>query len=182
MHHPGQPDSIQNPYAPYQKEAFYCIFMDVIVAISLTLLLLLAGAGWFLLIILPLFAVCTFFINYRTVLQIRKEVKEEQFETATVEICQVKSTFSAAGYWGTILKEMLPKQLHAGRCTVLCRGENGQPLVLRCIMSESKQQLLRDGIDRRQAKEVSVTYGLRSHILLSYPDRGELWNAMNNKF
>ena len=172
---------VQNAYAPYQKEAGYCLVIDIVVAVSIALLLLLARAGWFILLILPIFAVCTFFLNYLPILRIRRETHEERFATVTVEVLDVKEIRSAAGYWGTILKEIYPKALRVGRCKIFCRDERGQKIVLLCIMSEAKQQLLRDSIDRKQLTNCSVTYGQRSHILQTYNDRGEPADTLNQK-
>lgn len=172
----------QDTYAPYRKEAFYCLIIDIVIAVSLTLLLLLAGAGWFLLIILPLFAAITVPINYRTVLRARREVREDAFETATVEITDVKETRSAAGYGGAILRELYPKQLRAGRCRILCRDSGGQRLILSCVMSEEKRRLLREAVDRGQMKQVSLTYGVRTQILVRFDDGGGLMTTLNQKF
>ena len=172
--------STQNAYAPYHKEAFYCLIIDIVIAVSLTLLLLLAGAGWFLLGILPLFAVCTLLINHRTALRARKECREGAEVTATWEIRKIRESVSAAGYWGMILREMFPKALHVSRCTITCRNGQGEQIVLHSIMSEAKRRLLCDAMDRGQLKQVSLTYGPRSRILLACHDRGEWADALNH--
>ncbi len=171
----------QNTYAPYRKEAFYCLIIDIVVAVSIVLLLLLARAGWFILLILPLFAVCTFFINYLPILRVRKELRGELFETAMFEVLEIKELRSAAGYWGTVLKESYPKTLRVGKYKIVCRDEKGQRITLQCVMSEQKQQLLRDGIDRKQLTQCSVTYGKYSRIIQAYGGCGQLTDALNQK-
>ena len=171
----------QNTYEPYRKEALYCLIIDIVVAVSIVLLLLLARAGWFILLILPLFAVCTGFINYLPMLRIRKEMRAELFETAVAEILEIRETRSAAGYWGTVLRESYPKALHVGKYKILCRDTAGQRITLQCVMSEQKQQLLRDGIDRKQLTQCSVTYGKYSRIIQAYDGCGNLTDALNQK-
>lgn len=172
----------QDTYAPYRKEAFYCLIIDAVIVLSLTLLLLLAGAGWFLLIILPLFAALTLLINYRAVLRVRREVRENAFITDTVEIADVRPTRSAAGYGGAILRELYPKSLHAGRCQIVCRTADGKKQILSCVMSEEKRRLIREAIDRGQMKQVSLTWGARSHTLIGFEDGGGLMITLNQKF
>ena len=172
---------IQSAYAPYRKESFYCLIIDIVVAVSIVLLLLLARAGWFILPILPIFALCTFCVNYLTILRIRREIREDSFETVTAEILGVSEIRSAAGYWGTILKEIHPKTLKVGRYKLLCRGENGQKTTLQCVMSEPRVQDLRDGIDRGQVTRCTLTYGKYSHILCVCGDRGAWADALNQK-
>ena len=172
----------QDTYAPYRKEAFYCLIIDTVIAISLTLLLLLAGAGWFLLIILPLFAALTVLINYRTALRARREVREEAFETATLTLTDVREDRSASGYGGAILRELYPKSLHAGRCRIVCRDKGGEKILLFCVMSEEKRRLIREAIDRGHMEQVTLTYGARSHILVCFENSGSLMNTLNQKF
>lgn len=171
----------QNTYEPYRKEAFYCLIIDIVVAVSIVLLLLLARAGWFIVPILPLFALCTFCINYLPMLRVRKESRGEMYETVTAEILEIRETHTAAGYWGTVLKESYPKALHVGKYKIVCRDTNGQKLILQCVMSEQKQQLLRDGIDRKELSGCAITYGKLSHIIQSYDSCGKLADALNQK-
>ena len=172
----------QDTCAPYRKEAFTCLIIDIVVAVSLTLLLLLAGAGWFLPIILPLYALLTILINYRAILNARRETKEGAFETATVEVTDVRAVRSAAGYGGAILRELYPKALRAGRYRILCRTADGERLTLVCIMSEEKGRMLREAIDRGQMKESMLTYGARSKILRGFEGSGSLTESLNRKF
>ena len=175
-------DHRQDTYAPYRKEALYCLIIDIVIAVSLTLLLLLAGAGWFLLIILPLFAAGTVLINYRTILRARREIKEDAFVTGTVEILDVKELRSAAGYGGAILRELYPRSLRAGRCRIVCRAEDGEKLILSCVMSEEKRRLIREAIDRGQMKQISLTWGAHSRIPILFGESGSLANTLNQKF
>lgn len=173
--------STHNTYAPYRKEAICCLIIDLVIAISLVLLLLLARAGWFLVPILPIFFAVTFFLNYLTPLRIRREMRGELYETATLEVREVKEVFSAAGYWGTILKEVYPKALRVGHRKLICCAEDGSRVVLHSIMSADKERLLREGIDQGQTKKLCVTYGKQTHILLGCNDRGELADMLNHK-
>ena len=168
-------------YAPYRKEANTCLVIDSVIAVSIVLLLLLARAGWFILLILPLFALGTFILNYLPTLRLRREMKDELFETAAVEILEVRELHSAAGYWGTVLKEIYPKALRVSRYKLLCRDEKGEKLALQCVMSEQKQQLLRDGIDRKQLTHCTVSYGKNTRILQAFCDRGQLTDSLNQK-
>ena len=170
-----------NAYTPYRKEANTCLVIDSVIAVSIVLLLWLARAGWFILLILPMFAAYTFFVNYLPTLRLRREVNGELFETATVEILEVREMRSAAGYWGTVLKEIYPKTLRVGRYKLLCRDEKGEKIALQCVMSEQKQLLLRDGIDRKQLTHCTVTYGQNTCILQAFCDRGQLTDSLNQK-
>ena len=172
---------IQSAYTPYRKEAFYCLIIDIVVAISIVLLLLLARAGWFILPILPLFALCTFCVNYLTILRIHREAGRGLFETATLEILSVKEIPSAAGYFGTILREIHPKAMKVGRCKLHCRDEGGNKLTLQCIMSEPRVQALREGIDGGQLTRCHITYGRKSRILCTCAERGRWADALNQK-
>ena len=173
--------TLQNTYEPYRKESRYCLIIDIVVAVSIALLLLLARAEWFILLILPVFAVYTFFLNYLPMLRIRKETRGELFETATLEILGIKETRSAAGYWGTVLKESYPKALRIEKYKIACRDEKGQKITLQCVMSEQKQEMLREGIDRKQLTACSVTYGKCSHIIQAYDGCGQLTDVLNQK-
>lgn len=180
--HPSQKEHRQDTCAPYRKEAFTCLIIDIVVAISLTLLLLLARAGWFLPIILPLYALLTVLINYRTVLRARREAKEGAFETVTVEVTDVRAAHTASGYGGAILRELYPKALRAGRYRILCRTADGGHLTVECVMSEEKGRMLREAIDRGQMKQCTLTYGARSKILRSFEGAGGLMQSLNQKF
>ncbi|MBQ7322787.1 MAG: hypothetical protein IJW99_11865 [Clostridia bacterium] len=173
--------NVSQAYAPYRKEALYCLIIDLIIALSLTLLLLLAGAGWFLLGILPLFCAGTLLLNYRTYRRIRKEIGEEAFEELTVEVTDIREDRSLAG-WGGIIKEGYPKNLHVLRCKLICRGADGQKFVLLSVMSEQKQRLLRESIDRKQLTACRILCGKYSRILLHYEESGELFDTLNRKF
>ena len=177
-----QADYRQDTYAPYRKEAFDCLFVDGVIAISIILLLLLAGAGWFLLIILPLFAALTVPINYLTVLRARKELSEGAFERETVEITNVSTMLSAAGYGGSILREIYPKKLRAGRYRMVCRRADGERLVLFCVMSEEKGRLMREAIDGGQMKDVVVTFGSKSKIFTGFETDGGILQSLNRRF
>ena len=175
-------DHGQDTYAPYRKEAFTCLIIDIVVAVSLTLLLLLARAGWFLPIILPLYVLLTVLVNHRTVLRARREAKEGAFETVTVEVTDVRATRTPAGWGGAILRELYPKALRAGRYRIFCRTADGASLVLVCIMSEEKGRMIREAIDRGQMKESTLTYGARSKILRGFEGNGGLTESLNRKF
>ena len=175
-------DYRQDTYAPYRKEAFICIWIDSVIAISLILLLLLAGAGWCLLIVLPLFAALTVPINYRTILRARREAREDAFERMTVEITDVRPLRSAAGYGGAILREMYPKSLRAGRYRILCRRGDGTREVLFCVMSEEKGRLMREAIDRGEMKDVVVVFGVKSKILIGFEADGGVLQSLNRRF
>jgi len=173
--------NIQNAYTPYRKEALYCLIIDIVVAVSIVLLLLLARAGWFILLILPIFALCTFFLNYLPMLRVRTEARGELFKSETLEIVDIKESRSAVGYWGTVLKESYPKALRIGKYKIACRDAQGQKIMLQCVMSEQKRELLREGIDRKQLTACTVIYGKYSHIIQAYDGCGPLIDALNQK-
>jgi hypothetical protein len=49
-------------------------------------------------------------------------------------------------------------------------------------MSEEKRRLIREAIDRGQMKQVSLTWGARSHTLIGFEDGGGLMITLNQKF
>jgi hypothetical protein len=49
-------------------------------------------------------------------------------------------------------------------------------------MSEEKRRLLREAIDRGQMKQVTLSWGARSHILVGFDDGGGLMITLNQKF
>lgn len=174
-------DSVKMAYSPYRREALRCLIIDIAVAAAVSVLFFLVGAQWFLLILLPLFFVWESLVNYIWALLSFSEVRGARFETASVELIRVKDEHSASGHFGSALKELYPKSLHVGRYRILCRDGQGRKIVLRCIMSEEKWQILRDGIDVTGTLPRSVTFGKRSHILLSFNDGDALAEALNHK-
>ena len=179
---PKQADYRQDTYAPYRKEAFYCLFIDSVIAVSIILLLLLAGAGWFLLIVLPLFAALTIPINYLTVLRARREVREGGLERESVEITDIRPMRAAAGYGGAILREVYPKSLRAARYRMICRRADGSRMMLFCVMSEEKGRLMREAIDGGQMKDVTITFGSRSKIFAGFEAYGGVLQSLNRRF
>lgn len=168
-------------YEPYRREAKYCLIVDIIVSLLVALLLITTGL-LILLPLIPLFALAEYLLNYRLVRLARRELREELFTTETVEITAIRDERSAAGHWGSIMHELYPKEVHMGRCKLLCRTEDGQKLTLRGIMSGQKQQMLHDGIDRKQLTRCTLTYGTKTHIVLDFGSNNKLCDELNHKF
>ena len=168
-------------YEPYRREAKYCLIVDIVVALLVALLLITTG----LLILLPLillFALAEYLLNYRLVQLARRELREELFTTETVEITAIREEWSASGHWGSIIRELYPKDMHMGRCKLVCRTADGQKLTLRGIMSGQKWQLIHDGIDQKQLTHSTLTYGTKTHIVLDFGTDNKLCDELNHKF
>lgn len=168
-------------YEPYRREAKYCLIIDIVIALLVSLLLITTG----LLILLPcilLFALAGYLLNYRLAAMSRKEMKQELFATETVELVAIKEERSASGHWGSVIRELYPKDLHMGRYKLLCRTEDGQKLILRGIMSGQKWQMIHDGIDAKQLTRCTLTYGAKTHIVLDFGDGNKLCDELNHKF
>ncbi len=174
--------SAQDAYAPYKKEATYSLVIDAVVALSIVLLFFLAGAQWFLLAVVPLYGLFAYLLNYRTVLRARKEAREELTEMATADILSIKEHRTLSGCFGTVMRELYPKSMRAAQHKLICRGEDGTELVLRCVMSERKRQWIQEGIDSGRLWGRALVYGRDTKILLYFTDPGDTADTFNHMF
>ncbi len=173
----------ENAYEPFKREAEFIFWADVGAMLIFAALLFLFGAHrnapWLFLLIPLYFAVCALF-KYRTALYSHFDNKKCRHITERLYLHRVVFDEKGSLHKGKVIKRLYPKRIALKRYTVICKKENGEEIILRTAISERKYKLLTDTIDSTPNFAITVSYGKKSRVILSYSDRDETSAALNN--
>ena len=152
-------------YEPYFKEALFCLWLDIIIALIISVFLIMTKVT-FLLWIIPIFFVFELFVNFRIAVLAIFERRKSRYATKNVYITDLHIEDSASGHWGSILPRLYPSNLQIERYRLTCTGSDGEKIMLRCAMSTAKRKILNKFLGKNCM--LKVTYGRMSKIVVKY--------------
>ena len=174
---------LHNAYEPYNREALYCLRVDILLVLGLVIAFTLFG-GWNypqLYWVFPFYFLLELIFNYSLAILGFFERKLGLFLQKKIKIVRITEDYSPSGHWGSVIPKLYPKQVNVSRNKLICTDEDGKRLRLRSAMSGKKWQLLFDSIEANPS-QCTVTFGKLTHIVISYDDQNELCFQLNHNF
>lgn len=153
---------------PYIQEAILQIFLDVLVIVLVSIVLLYAK---FSLIMCVTVVVCycalEFGLYYRVVIQAVIDKQRREYTTEIISIEKFTEEFSLAGNrtGHSYVQYFYPKEMRVSKHRIIVIGNDGKKTKLRSVMSLDR--LLKFIVlDSQQIDQLQVTYLKRSKILI----------------
>ena len=176
-------------YTPYFKESVYCLVIQVLVTGCLCAVFVGVGVVyqitvWPILIgILIVAWVVELLLNQRLSMVALWELKKLKWNTAAVTILEISEEASWSGHiWESVISKLYPSNQRVGRYKLICQTKTGKKLVLRCIMSGKKWQIIQDRIFDKQSTECSIHYGTHTRIVMLYCSQEDWTDKLNHMF
>lgn len=176
-------------YEPFCAEARHCFLLDLVLLAVFAVVILAVFMkthvkynAWngFIWVAAAYFGIeiCT---NYRIAILSWIEKAGGEYITQSLILEEIREENALSGRWGSVIPNLYPAKERYGRYKVLCRGENGKRIKLRCAVNGKNWQIIADQIRNGPGWRRSVTYGRYSRVILQYNDRDDLAFILNRR-